>query len=563
MKALVSGQAAAAALLDGHVQVRRLEAPPIYFGDTSLAIKFFDGCSDTKLVDVESVEQLDELIRQKWSADRCIRLFLLLIETLPQIDEDDIAIKHIDQFLHIDVVRHDVESMMLAFILPRENLDKLESLMSAERAIFFSQFNDFARKIINCRPHIEIVSNAFDQLSEMHFVDKEERRLSKISFIDSGVFREIVYGISGGQRHSQILRSICKIIPNAALIFEQWIHLISMNVTDSQYVTEPNSRRTTTRPSPELEYQTTLRSTVNLEGIGIHSGAPVKIHLKPSVGNSGIVFIRSKSESKASYLIHAKHSRVLSTELCTVIGDSNSLMVATIEHLMSACAGMFLDNVIIEIDGNEVPIMDGSALAFVDAIKSAGIVNTRMVRRYIQVLREVRVQSDDCIVELLPSDDTLSLDVEIEFQSPVIGCQRRQFDLDSGMYIREIARARTFGFMKDIETLWKHGFALGASLDNTIAVTDERILNPEGLRYRDEFVRHKILDAIGNLSLAGLPLLANYRSIKGTQRLNYRLIDALFADRRNYTITNNKSRNRKDTLDEFLKINKIESLDNI
>ncbi len=285
-----------------------------------------------------------------------------------------------------------------------------------------------------------------------------------------------------------------------------------------------------------FDRQTTLRAPVTLTGIGVHSGAPATICLKPSSANSGIVFLRQGLENAPAQLIHAKHTKVSATELCTVIGDRASASVATIEHLMSACAGLGLDNVLVEIDGPEMPIMDGSAAEFVAAIETTGLVGLAAPRRYLRILQPVRVEHGRAFAELLPAKSGFRLDVEIDFDNTVIGRQRKVFDLEASAYSQEIARARTFGFMRDVEQLWKAGFALGASLDNTVAVGDDKVINPEGLRYGDEFVRHKVLDAIGDLALAGYPIVGEFRSYCGGHRMNVRILEALFADRANYAI---------------------------
>ena len=284
------------------------------------------------------------------------------------------------------------------------------------------------------------------------------------------------------------------------------------------------------------ERQTTLRSPVTLQGIGVHSGAPACLTLRPSTANSGVVFLRKGLEGGHEQLIHARHNKVSATELCTVIGDQTSGSVATIEHLMSACSGLGLDNVLVEIDGPEMPIMDGSAAEFVAAIEATGLVALGATRRYLKVLRPVRIEQGRAFAELAPADHGFRLDVEIDFDSVVIGRQRKIFDLDAQGYASEISKARTFGFMRDVEQLWKAGFAQGASLENTVAVGDDRVINPEGLRYGDEFVRHKVLDAIGDLALAGYPIIGEFRSYCGGHRMNVRILEALFADRANFAI---------------------------
>ncbi|MFD2226818.1 UDP-3-O-acyl-N-acetylglucosamine deacetylase, partial [Microvirga arabica] len=173
---------------------------------------------------------------------------------------------------------------------------------------------------------------------------------------------------------------------------------------------------------------------------------------------------------------------------------------------------------------------------FIDAIDQVGITAQGVTRRYIKVLKPVRVTQGRAFAELLPNERAFRLDVEIDFPTPVIGRQRKAIDLSPSVFRREISRARTFGFMRDVEKLWSAGFALGASLDNTVAIGDDGIMNPEGLRYADEFVRHKLLDAVGDLSLAGLPLLGTYRSYCGGHRMNFSVLEALFASRSNYAI---------------------------
>jgi UDP-3-O-[3-hydroxymyristoyl] N-acetylglucosamine deacetylase len=288
--------------------------------------------------------------------------------------------------------------------------------------------------------------------------------------------------------------------------------------------------------------QMTLRAPATLSGAGVHSGADVKIVIYPAEANHGIVFLRTGLANGHDRLIDARHLAVTATELCTVIGERDSGAVATIEHLMSAFYGIGIDNALVEIDGPEVPILDGSAAPFVDAIDQVGTVMINAPRRYLKVLKPVRVESGTAFAELRPRDRGFRVDVEIDFANPVIGRQRRAIELSSSVYRREVARARTFGFMRDVERLWKSGFALGASLENTVAIGEDAIINPEGLRYADEFVRHKILDAVGDLALAGLPLLGAYRSYCGGHRLNLAVVDALFANRSNYAVVDSGRR---------------------
>jgi UDP-3-O-[3-hydroxymyristoyl] N-acetylglucosamine deacetylase len=278
--------------------------------------------------------------------------------------------------------------------------------------------------------------------------------------------------------------------------------------------------------------QTTLAREVELTGAGVHSGAPVSIVLHPAQADTGFRFIVSRRKRIIAD-IKADISAIKNLTLCTVIGDDTGATVGTVEHLLAALRGLSVDNCTIEINNREVPIMDGSSAAFVDAIDDAGIRYLAEPRKFIQVLRKVRVEDNGCWGELSPSD-TFHLDIEIDFPTPLIGNQRLALDISPATFREQLSRARTFGFMSDVERLWKAGLALGASLDNSIALADDKIMNPEGLRYPHEFVRHKMLDAVGDLSLAGAPILGAYRSVKGGHRLNAHVLQALFADGDNW-----------------------------
>ena len=218
---------------------------------------------------------------------------------------------------------------------------------------------------------------------------------------------------------------------------------------------------------------------------------------------------------------------------------------------MSALYGLGVDNALIEIDGPEMPILDGSALPFVQAIDQVGIATCNTPRRWLKILRHVRIETGTSFAELRPIDRGFRVDVEIDFESPVIGRSRKAMDLSPASYRREIAGARTFGMMRDVERYWKAGFALGASLENTVAVGETAVVNPEGLRFQDEFVRHKILDAIGDLALAGLPIQGAYRSYCGGHRMNVGVLSALFADRANYAIVEAQGSRRETVLAEL------------
>ncbi len=296
---------------------------------------------------------------------------------------------------------------------------------------------------------------------------------------------------------------------------------------------------------------TTLKAPATLSGIGVHSGNPAEITIRPAPANHGIAFLRTGTANGNDRLIKAHHALVSATELCTVVGDIETGAVATIEHLMSALYGLGVDTALLAIDGPEMPILDGSARLFVQAIDRAGIAQCAAPRRWLKVLRHVRIETGRAFAELRPIDRGFRLDVEIDFDSPVIGRSRKAMDLSPAAYRREIAPARTFGMMKDVERYWKAGFALGASLENTVAVGESAVINPDGLRFPDEFVRHKILDAVGDLALAGLPIQGAYRSYCGGHRMNVGVLSALFSDRANYAIVEAKGTRRETTLAEY------------
>jgi UDP-3-O-[3-hydroxymyristoyl] N-acetylglucosamine deacetylase len=276
--------------------------------------------------------------------------------------------------------------------------------------------------------------------------------------------------------------------------------------------------------------QTTVRGPATVTGIGVHSGLPVTLTIHPADANSGITFLRTGIEGCPDREVRADVRSVTATEFATVLGDSDGPLCSTAEHVLATLSGLGVDNATIEIDGPEVPIMDGSSAAFVAAIDQAGITTLSAPRRYIQVLKPVRVARGDCFGELLPNPRAFRLEVEIAFDSALIGRQTIAFDVTPQAFRKEVARARTFGFMRDVSRLWSAGYALGATFDNTVVVADDRILNADGLRFVDEFVRHKALDAIGDLALAGAPLLGTYRSIRGGHKLNHAVLCALMAD---------------------------------
>jgi len=291
--------------------------------------------------------------------------------------------------------------------------------------------------------------------------------------------------------------------------------------------------------------QTTLRNDASVTGTGVHSGLPVTLTLHPADAGTGIVFLRTGLGSRPDREIRADVRSVTATEFATVLGDGSGPLCSTAEHVLAALCGLGVDNAVIEVDGPEVPIMDGSAAPFVAAIEQAGIVTLPAPRRFIKVLKPVRVVKDDALGEIRPYAPGFRIEVEIDFDHPIIGRQAIAFDVDPVSFRREVARARTFGFMRDVAKLWSAGYALGATFENTLVVTDKRVLNPDGLRFRDEFVRHKALDAIGDLTLAGHPLLGAFHSIRGGHKLNHAVLSALMADPTSWTIVESEQPARR------------------
>ena len=275
--------------------------------------------------------------------------------------------------------------------------------------------------------------------------------------------------------------------------------------------------------------QTTLRNRATLSGVGVHSGQVMSLTLHPAEADSGIYFYRTNLDDGREQEIPADHRFVSSTDLCTEVGVDGA-SVATIEHLMATLRALEIDNCMVEIDGPEVPVMDGSADAFVDAIDQAGIEVLSAARRCIRIEKPVRVEMGTSFAEFRPHDGR-RIEVEIDFANPLIGRQRFASELTPDIFRKEISRARTFGFMADVKSLWARGFALGASLDNAVVLADDKVMNPEGLRFEDEFVRHKALDAVGDIGLARAPILGCYRSYRGGHKLNFMAVEALLADR--------------------------------
>ncbi len=273
--------------------------------------------------------------------------------------------------------------------------------------------------------------------------------------------------------------------------------------------------------------QTTLNRAIDCAGVALHSGKKVSLTLKPAPANTGIVFRRTDLPGQPE--VTASWDNVVDTRMCTTLGDGGQVTISTVEHLMAAISGSHVDNMIVELDGPEVPVMDGSSQPFIFLIECAGVTELNAPRRVIEILKPVKVAEDGWSAELLPSN-SFSVGFEIEFDNSAVARQEISITLVNGTFKKEIARARTFGFAHEVEQLRAAGLGLGGSLDNAVIVDGDKILNDGGLRYDDEFVRHKVLDAVGDLYLAGGAIRGHYRGVRAGHRVTNLLLRKLFAD---------------------------------
>jgi UDP-3-O-[3-hydroxymyristoyl] N-acetylglucosamine deacetylase len=269
--------------------------------------------------------------------------------------------------------------------------------------------------------------------------------------------------------------------------------------------------------------QRSFKQRATLEGVGLHSGARVRLTLAPAPADSGIVFVRDGVE------IPALAEFVVDTTMNTSVGK-NGIRIGTVEHLMAALAGCGIDNARLEVEGPEIPIMDGSSEPFVHLVRQAGVHEQRQSRRYLMVRKAVTVTDGDKLARLAPARGKFSINYTIDFRHPLISDQSYRLEMNEKSFQKDIARARTFGFKRDVERLHKAGLARGGSLDNAVVVDDFNILNPDGLRFPDEFVRHKILDALGDLSLIGMPVIGQLTAVKSGHALNHQLVRRILAD---------------------------------
>ncbi len=281
-------------------------------------------------------------------------------------------------------------------------------------------------------------------------------------------------------------------------------------------------------------YQKTIGRAVTLSGVGVHGGAPASVTFLPADADTGIIFHRSDLKDGARE-VRAHVSQIGATDLNTSLGPREA-RINTVEHLMAAVSAVGIDNLLVEVEGPEVPILDGTSARFIEAFDDAGIVTQKALRHFIRILKTVRVEAGGSWGEFRPHSGP-RFEVEIDFECPLIGRQKFAQDMDETVFRKEVSTARTFGFMKDVERLWASGHALGSSLDNSLVIGDDNsVINPGGLRFKDEFVRHKTLDAVGDLRLAGLPFIGCFRSYRSGHRLNAETVKALLADKSAFDI---------------------------
>jgi UDP-3-O-[3-hydroxymyristoyl] N-acetylglucosamine deacetylase len=273
-------------------------------------------------------------------------------------------------------------------------------------------------------------------------------------------------------------------------------------------------------------HQHTLARAALIEGIGLHSGVAVRGAIRPAAADAGIAFVRT--DLAGDNRLPARAEAVTQTRLGTVIGNAAGAQVSTVEHLMSALAGLGVDNAVVELDGPEAPIFDGSAQPFVDLIEAAGLKTQTAARAAIEVLEPIEIVDRDKRAGLYPAK-RFEMAFEIDFPTAAIGAQMIDLAVDADSFRREIAPARTFGFLHEVEALRKMGLARGGSMDNCLVIDGDTLVNPEGLRFPDEFVRHKVLDALGDLYLLGAPLIARFESVRGGHEMNNALARALIA----------------------------------
>jgi len=288
--------------------------------------------------------------------------------------------------------------------------------------------------------------------------------------------------------------------------------------------------------SGNYPWQTTISKQKSFNGIGLHSGNLINVTLKPAKENTGIIFIRTDIDKKIKERsIKALYSNVSDTSLCTTIENEYGIKVSTIEHLMAAFNGTGIDNIIIELNGPEVPIMDGSSLPLIEIIENCGIESLKVKRKILKILKKIEVRVDNKYCSFVPSKEQ-KFSVEIDFENKAVGKQSASTSLANYNFKNFASNARTFGFMKDVEYMRSQGLGLGGSIDNCIIVDNNEIINPEGLRHENEFSRHKLLDAVGDIYTSGYRIQGSYKGLRCGHYINNLLLHELFKSNENYEI---------------------------
>lgn len=275
--------------------------------------------------------------------------------------------------------------------------------------------------------------------------------------------------------------------------------------------------------------QRTIQETVSVTGIGLHSGSKVTVTFKPAPANTGIIYTRTDLDPNVS--IKCEPDAVRDTQLCTALVNLDGVRISTVEHLTAALSALGIDNLFVEVNAPELPVMDGSAQPFIYLFESTGIQELPAAKKFLHLVKKVRVEDGDKWAELTPADG-FDLDLTIDFNHPAMERDLQHFHLDfSGKsFVKELARARTFCFMRDVEYMHAHNLALGGSLENAVVLDDYRVINPDGLRYPNEFVKHKMLDAVGDLYMSGFSVLGSFKAYKTGHKLNNMLLRAVLAD---------------------------------
>lgn len=281
--------------------------------------------------------------------------------------------------------------------------------------------------------------------------------------------------------------------------------------------------------------QRTIKEAVSATGIGLHSGSKVEVTFRPAPADTGIIYTRTDLNPNVS--IKCEPEAVRDTQLCTALVNLDGVRISTVEHLTAALSALGIDNLFVDVNAPELPVMDGSAQPFIYLFESTGVEELSAPKRFIHIKRKVRVEDGDKWAELIPSGG-FSLDLTIDFNHPAMERELQHFYLDfsGNSFVKELARARTFCFMQDVEFMHSHNLALGGSLENAIVLDDYKVINPEGLRYPNEFVKHKMLDAVGDLYMNGHSILGNFKAYKTGHKLNNMLLRAVLSDAANYEI---------------------------